>query len=67
MSNANQNQKDADKFDLDLHRLMRRCEQLSGSGGQAFGAQWGMVGEVLRTARGRVRSMMDPKRREETE
>lgn len=63
---AQKNQKEADEFDMDLHRLMQRAETLAENGGKAFGAQWGMVGAVLRTARGRVRNMMDPKRREET-
>lgn len=51
-------EREADKFDMELFRLIRRSETLGEEAPPRFRALWREVGQKLRAARPNVRSMM---------
>lgn len=59
------NQTSANKFDMDLYRLIHRARSYSEDRGH--GKQWQVVARSLAAARPTVRDMMHPNDREGTE
>lgn len=56
----------ADEFDRDLYRLIDKAHYLADHGVKPHKERWRRVAMALQSARPDVRSMMDPRRRVET-